>query len=305
MRKKAAIYKRKRGARATFERLNQMIDEAMDGTFSETDYEETELSKLEVKWKRFLTSAKLSNQKTEEERKNIKELVSDISHQTKTPLANILLYSQLLEEQNLDETSKNLVSEIVKQSEKLDFLIQSLVKTSRLETGTFQFEPKSQDLFLMLGEIVEQVKQKAKKRNIRIVLQEFERERAENATDFGKEEPEIRAFYDKKWTSEALYNILDNAVKYGEEGSFVEISVRAYEMFVGITIWNEGEGISEEEIPCIFQRFYRGKNASETEGVGIGLYLARQIVEEQEGYIKVLSRADGKTGFSVYLPRGR
>ena len=113
-----------------------MIDEAMAGTFSENDYEETELSKLEVKWKRFLTSAKLSNQKVEEERKKIKELVSDISHQTKTPLANILLYSRLLEEQKLDDTSQTLVSEIVKQSEKLEFLIQSLVKTSRLESGT-------------------------------------------------------------------------------------------------------------------------------------------------------------------------
>lgn len=301
------IHIRKRGIRATYKRLNQMIDEAMDGTFSEHDYEETELSKLEVKWKRFLASAKLSNQKVEEERENIKELVSDISHQTKTPLANILLYSQLLEEQNLDETSQNLVSEIVKQSEKLDFLIQSLVKTSRLETGTFQFEPKKQELSQMLGEIVEQGKQKAAGRNIRILLQEFEKGSEKYSPEFGKAKynQRIQAVYDRKWTSEALYNILDNAVKYGYENSFVEISVRAYEMFVCITICNEGKGISEGEIPLIFQRFYRGKHASETEGVGIGLYLARQIVEEQGGYIKVISKGDGKIRFSVYLPSGR
>lgn len=287
------------GERSTYQRLNQMIDEAMDGTFSETDYEETEISKLEAKWKRFFISAKLSSQKVEEERKKIQELLSDISHQTKTPLANILLYSQLLEEQNLDETSRNLVAEIVKQSEKLEFLIQSLVKTSRLETGTFRFSPQKQELSGMLREIKEQAKQKAEKKNMQILLPEWEKDSSKQGTD------SIKAVYDRKWTTEALYNILDNAVKYGNENSNIGISVHAYEMFVCITIRNEGEGISEEEIPLIFQRFYRGKYANETEGVGIGLYLARQIVEEQGGYIKVTSKGDGRIGFSVYLPRGR
>lgn len=278
-----------------------MIDEAMAGTFSENDYEETELSKLEVKWKRFLTSAKLSNQKVEEERKKIKELVSDISHQTKTPLANILLYSRLLEEQKLDDTSQTLVSEIVKQSEKLEFLIQSLVKTSRLESGTFQLNPKRQEVYPMLYEIAEQAKEKAKKKKMQIVLPELEKDR-EN--DFEKQEKEkIKAVYDKKWTAEALYNILDNGVKYGNEGSTIEISVQEYEMFVCITVCNEGEEILEQEIPLIFQRFYRGKNVGEEEGVGIGLYLARQIVQEQGGYIKVTSKGDGRVRFSVYLPR--
>ena len=297
------VWIRKTGGRSTYQKLNQMIDEAMDGTFSEMDYEETEISKLEAKWKRFLVSAKLSSQKVEEERKKIQELLSDISHQTKTPLANILLYSQLLEEQNLDETSQNLVAEIVKQSEKLEFLIQSLVKTSRLEAGTFRFSPKTQELSGMLWEIKEQAKQKAGKKNMQILQPEWEK-------DIGKNSPEqeiesIKAVYDRKWTTEALYNILDNAVKYGNANSNIEISVHAYEMFVCITIRNEGKGISEEEIPLIFQRFYRGKYAGETEGVGIGLYLARQIVEEQGGYIKVTSKGEGWIGFSVYLPRGR
>ena len=278
-----------------------MIDEAMAGTFSENDYEETELSKLEVKWKRFLTSAKLSNQKVEEERKKIKELVSDISHQTKTPLANILLYSRLLEEQKLDDTSQTLVSEIVKQSEKLEFLIQSLVKTSRLESGTFQLNPKRQEVYPMLYEIAEQAKEKAKKKKIQIVLPELEKDRENDFEKQGKEK--IKAVYDKKWTAEALYNILDNGVKYGNEGSTIEISVQEYEMFVCITVCNEGEEIPEQEIPLIFQRFYRGKNVGEEEGVGIGLYLARQIIQEQGGYIKVTSKGDGKVKFMTYLPR--
>ena len=280
---------KKRGIRYTYQRLNQMIDEAMAGTFEEQSYDETELSKLESKWKRFLTSSKLSKQKLEQERANIKEIVSDISHQTKTPLSNILLYSQLLAEQNLDEGSRKLVSEIIKQSEKLDFLIQSLVKTSRLETGTFQLEPKSQEVKAVLEEIISQAEQKAEKKKIRIIL----------------EEPvsDVRAKYDKKWTEEALYNILDNAVKYSEAESEIHIRVKEYELFVCIEICDCGNGISEEEIPLVFQRFYRGKEVREEEGVGIGLYLARQIIEGQKGYIKVSSKMKQGCEFSVFLPK--
>lgn len=281
---------RKRGIRYTYARLNQMIDEAMAGTFEEQSYDETELSKLEVKWKRFLTSSKLSKQRVEEERAGIKEIVSDISHQTKTPLSNILLYSQLLEEQNLDAGSRRLVSEIIKQSEKLDFLIQSLVKTSRLETGTFQLTPEVQEVSPVLEEIILQAEQKAAKKNIQIIL--------EVPTS-------VKAVYDKKWTSEALYNILDNAVKYSQEGSEVYIQVKAYELFVCIEIRDEGMGIPEEEVPLIFQRFYRGKNVNEEEGVGIGLYLTRQIVEGQKGYIKTGSQIGQGSSFSVYLPKSR
>lgn len=297
-------YLKKTSIRKMYQRLNQMLDRAMDGTFEEGDYNETELSKLEVKWKRFLTSSQLSQMKLVKERNNIKELVSDISHQTKTPLANILLYSQLLEEQELDEISREIVAQIVNQSEKLDFLIQSLIKISRLEAGTFQFVPQKQKLLPMLKEMEQQVRKKAEERNIQIVIQASDLERV----DADEESPNvlyrgIYAVYDRKWTGEALYNILDNAVKYGDKGSVVEILVKAYEMFVCIIIRNEGEGISAEEIPLIFQRFYRGKNIGEIQGVGIGLYLSRQIIEGQGGYIKVCSKEGEETKFYVYLPR--
>ena len=126
------------GDKRILERLDRMLDDGINGTFEESDYDETQLSKLESKWLRYLTSSKQSAQKLDQERKKIQELVSDISHQTKTPLANILLYTQLLQEQPLDTQSLRLVGEIRQQSEKLEFLIQSLVKTSRLETGIFR-----------------------------------------------------------------------------------------------------------------------------------------------------------------------
>lgn len=153
----------------------------------------------------------------------------------------------------------------------------------------------------MLQEIAEQAEQKAKRRNMQILLAKIAKGNGEDLTE--GESEHIQAVFDKKWTSEALYNILDNAVKYGNANSVIEISVQAYEMFVCITICNEGKDIPEKELPLIFQRFYRGKNTSEAEGVGIGLYLARRIVEEQGGYIKVTSKGDGKVKFSVHLRR--
>lgn len=310
MLKKFRIYLKKRSRKKMYQRLNQMLDAAMDGTFEEVDYDETELSKLEVKWKRFLTSSQLSQLKLAQERNNIKELVSDISHQTKTPLANILLYSQLLEEQNLDEASKEIVVQIVNQTEKLDFLIQSLIKTSRLEAGTFRFVPKKQKLSPMLKEIEQQARKKAERRNMQIVIQASDLVRVDADSNDDRESPDtlyrpIYALYDRKWTGEALNNILDNAVKYGNRGSVVKILVEAYEMFVCIIIKNEGEGISAEEIPLVFQRFYRGKNTSDIQGIGIGLYLARQIIEGQGGYIKVCSKEGEETKFYVYLQRAR
>lgn len=275
----------------TYDTLNQMIDEAMSGKFQESDYDESELSKLEVKWKRFLTASRLSSIKIEEEQNKIKELVSDISHQTKTPLANIMLYSQLLKEQELSEEAYNMAEEILIQSEKLEFLIQSLVKTSRLETGTLKMAPKQYDVWELVRDSVKFVEGSLKKKNICL-----------NINQNHMEEP-ITAIFDYKWTQEALVNILDNAVKYSPVGSSIFIETTETQNFACISVKDEGEGICEEEIPLIFKRFYRGKNVSKAEGVGIGLYLSRQIVEEQNGYIKVVSQIGQGSCFKIYLPR--
>ncbi len=275
----------------TYDTLNQMIDEAMSGKFQESDYDESELSKLEVKWKRFLTASRLSSIKIEEEQNKIKELVSDISHQTKTPLANIMLYSQLLKEQELSKEAYNMAEEILIQSEKLEFLIQSLVKTSRLETGTLKMAPKRYAVPELVRDSVKFVEGSLKKKNICL-----------NNRKSNTEEP-ITAIFDYKWTQEALVNILDNAVKYSPEGSSIFIETTETQNFACISVKDEGEGICEEEIPLIFKRFYRGKNVSKAEGVGIGLYLSRQIVEEQSGYIKVVSQIGQGSCFKIYLPR--
>ena len=274
------------GDKRILERLDRMLDDGINGTFEESDYDETQLSKLESKWLRYLTSSKQSAQKLDQERKKIQELVSDISHQTKTPLANILLYTQLLQEQPLDTQSLRLVGEIRQQSEKLEFLIQSLVKTSRLETGTFQLTPTKNEVSGMIVSAIGQIKSKAESKKIRIIYTPVS----------------CTAKFDSKWTQEAVFNILDNAVKYSPEASEITVSVKEFELFACISVEDNGIGIPEDELPRIFGRFYRGRNVAEQSGVGIGLYLSRQIIEEQGGYITAESSGVGSV-FKIYLPR--
>ncbi len=276
------------GTNSTLERLNQILDDTMNGTFEESRYDESQLSRLESKWMRYLTASQRSLRQVEEERASIKELVTDISHQTKTPLSNIMLYSQLLQEQVQDEDSKKLAEQIHRQSEKLQFLIQSLIKTSRLESGTFQIKPQKNKVFPMTQDIVRESEKKAAAKQITIENQVSEA---------------MTASFDKKWTTEALFNILDNAVKYSPPHSQVTITAEAYEIYAAVKIRDQGQGIAEEEIPRVFGRFYRGEDARLEEGIGIGLYLSRQIIEAQSGYITVHSQLGKGSEFQVYLLR--
>ena len=273
--------------RKILERLDRMLEDGISGTFEESDYDESQLSKLESRWLRYLTSSKLSARRTEEEREKLKELVSDISHQTKTPLANLLLYSQLLEERDLDDETRRLVTEIQVQTEKLEFLIKSLVKVSRLETGIIGLSPARGDLGSVITAAAEQALPMAEGKQITI----------QYSPDMAT------AVFDSKWTQEALFNIVDNAVKYSPERSVINLSVNEFELFTCVSVADQGKGISEEDLPKIFGRFYRGENAGDQSGVGLGLYLARQIIEGQGGYITVESEPEPGTVFHIYLPK--
>lgn len=275
--------------RKNWERLNQMLDEGIRGEFEESKYDESELSKVESKWKRFLQDSAMAKQNLESEKANIKGLISDISHQTKTPMANIKLYSELLSEQlEEDSMEAELLGQIQAQAQKLEFLIQALTKLSRLETNILEVVPVKSQVKPLLESAVEEIRKKAEKKEIQIKIE----------MDF-----EAEAVFDRKWTEEALYNLLDNAVKYSPAGSEVLISTKLYEMWCVIVVSDRGRGISEEEIPKIFGRFYRAKEVQQEEGVGIGLYLVREILQKEGGFIKVNSEVGKGSTFLCYLPR--
>lgn len=275
--------------RRNWERLNQMLDEGIRGEFEESKYDESELSKVESKWKRFLQDSAMAKQNLETEKANIKGLISDISHQTKTPIANIKLYSELLSEQlEEDGMEAELLGQIQAQAQKLEFLIQALTKLSRLETNILEVVPVKSQVKPLLESAVEEIRKKAEKKEIQIKIE----------MDF-----EAEAVFDRKWTEEALYNLLDNAVKYSPAGSEVLISTKLYEMWCVIAVSDRGRGISEEEIPKIFGRFYRAKEVQQEEGVGIGLYLVREILQKEGGFVKVNSEEGKGSTFLCYLPR--
>lgn len=272
--------------RRIIKNIDRMLDKAIDGSFSESSFNETELSALENKLWQYLSSSEISARRTAEEKNKIKTLIADISHQTKTPVANILLYSELLSECGLTDEQKEYTSKIRNQSEKLSFLITALVKLSRLETGIISLNPKENMVKEMLSDVVSQAEAKANIKGISISL------------ECGNE----KAVFDEKWTAEAIWNIVDNAVKYTDKGS-ISVTVRDYEMFLCIEISDTGKGISEEEQAQIFSRFYRSSDTAKEEGVGIGLYLARQIITAENGYIKVRSEKGKGSVFSVFLTK--
>ena len=280
------IFWNQRKTRKTIETIEKMLDAAMNGRFTENTFDESMLSALETKFAHYLSSAETSSQNVAREKDRIKSLIADISHQTKTPIANLLLYSELLMEEELSASAKSNVAALYNQSQKLRFLIDSLVKLSRLENGIISLSVKHTSLQPMLLRIAEEYAVKA----------------AEKGLVFHLHDTDIYASFDPKWTAEALANIVDNAVKYTEQGS-ITISALSYEMFVRIDVSDSGIGISENELAQIFSRFYRSKNVQEQEGVGIGLYLARQIISGEGGYIKVTSVLGKGSTFSVFLPK--
>ena len=274
-------------SRRMLDTLDRMLDDAIRGDFQESLYDESRLSALETRMAHYLSSNTVSARNLAAEKDAIKTLIGDISHQTKTPIANLLLYAQLLEEQDLPPESRAYVSALEGQAEKLRFLIDALVKTSRLESGVLAMTPKRHGLQQLLEDAASQAAPKAEAKDIVLTA----------------EPTDLTAKFDPKWTTEALYNLVDNAVKYTPTGGRVTLRAVGYELFCRIDVTDTGPGIPEAEQAKIFQRFYRSPAVSDEEGVGIGLYLARQIAAGQGGYLKVASRSGEGSTFSLFLTR--
>lgn len=271
--------------------LNRMLDSALSGDFTEQIYSEQLISSFENRLFRYLTANEVSARSLTKEKMQIKQLLADISHQTKTPIANILLYAQLLEERELPQESASCVSAMCDQAEKLSFLIDTLIKLSRLETGVFKLHPISSAIHPLLEDAINQLHQKAIQKDIELDV----------VTHEDEESP--LAIFDYKWTLEAVCNLIDNAIKYTDTGGKIQISATEYDLFCRIDITDNGIGISEDEQSKIFMRFYRSPSVCHQEGIGIGLYLTRHILSEQGGYIKVSSTLGEGTVFSLFLPR--
>ena len=273
-------------------KVEQALDDMLSGretAGNEEEIKDTLWGKCGEKLRR---AEQIWRRKEEEslfEKKQMKELISDISHQTKTPIANMKLYLEFLSEEELSEKGRGFLENLEGQADKLDFLLQGMVKLSRLEAGIIQIRSEPGNLYETLTKSVTAIVPAAAAK--RIIL----------SVDC-EETYSLR--YDKKWTEEAVFNVLDNAVKYTESYGKIHVKVIRQEIFTRISIADTGKGIPTERQAEIFARFYREPEVHEESGVGIGLYLTRKILELQGGYIEVRSRMGRGSEFCLYLPNG-
>ena len=250
---------------------------------------ETLFARISYRLSRLYGIMQENRRKVDEERRELQMLVSDISHQVKTPVSNLKMVTDtLLSRPVTEQEQRDFLQGIRSQTDKLEFLFQALVKTSRLETGAIRLIKKDGPLIDTLAQAMSGIVYGAEKKDISVAIQ---------CPD------DLRLSHDSKWTAEALFNLLDNAVKYTSAGGKISVSVEQWEMYVKLDVTDTGKGISESNQAAIFRRFYREEEVHDKPGVGIGLYLAREIVTRQGGYIRVTSEIGRGSTFSVFLPK--
>ena len=250
--------------------------------------EESLFYKIQHRLSRLYEVLRESKDSIAKERADLQELISDISHQVKTPIANLKMLDATLLEQNVSpEKQREFLLAMDSQLDKLDFLMQAMIKTSRLEAGVIALEPKPQAIYDTLAAALGGILLNAEQKKIAVTV----------------DCPEtVTAAHDRKWTTEALFNILDNAVKYTPDGGKIHVAVVCWEMYVKIDISDTGIGIPEQHQGTIFKRFYREDRVHDAPGIGIGLYLTREIITRQGGFIRVASEVGTGSTFSVFLP---
>lgn len=271
------------------ENIEKQIDDFINGDFDKSNINEEQLdSKLSSKLYKLGNIINAKMEKNSQSKKEIQEMVSDIAHQIKTPIANIRMYSDTISNNDLSKEKEQEFLEIITgQVDKLEFFTDSLTKMSRLETNMIVLNKEQAKIIECLEKAKEQAQSLAEKKNINIEIN-------------GDISATIK--YDKKWTLEAICNILENAIKYTSDNGRIEINIEKLESFLKIDITDNGIGIESENINNIFKRFYREQKVHNIEGVGIGLYLSKTIIEQQNGYIKVKSKVNEGSTFSVFLP---
>lgn len=265
------------------------IQNVLDGNQNaEQCYEETELSEISYMLRCLQTSVFIKQENALNEKESIKYMISNLSHQLKTPLSNVKMYQELLEDENLSKDKQKIFHmKLKKQIEKIEWILESIIKCTRLEEGIISFIPDMYPIRNTIMQAMDSVALKAANKDIEIIATE--------------EISDVKVYHNFKWTREVFENILENAIKYSPCKSIIKISIEQLETYTKISFEDSGIGIREEEYVKIFQRFYRSKDVENAEGSGIGLYLCRLILENEKGSITVKSQYGKGSVFSVFL----
>lgn len=271
--------------------LSDLLDTLMEleerEVFPET--EDTMLSKLQGNVTKLIRRMRHQNELARQEQEHMKGVISDLSHQLKTPLANLKMYSGFLQKEDLSEKQyREYVDVLCMTVDRLNFLSENMIKISRLETGVIHLKCRKNKINEAVLRAVKDIYPKSRQMGCEIIYRE----------DW---ERELMAQFDADWTAEAIFNMLDNAVKYSEKTEKkIILSVRKLGLFAEISVEDHNGVISREEQNRIFRRFYRGENSTGKEGIGLGLYITREIALRQGGYVAVKATEQGNI-FSIYL----
>lgn len=267
--------------RGRIEQLKEYVCEVEQGKYvlDITENEEDELSVLKNELYKITVMLKESAELQKRQKNALANSLADISHQLKTPLTSVMvLLDNLSESSHMEEqTRRRFLAEITRQLENINWLVAALLKLSRLDAGVVEFERKQVNVDALLTTVTENLKPAAERKQVRI-----KREGEKGAVLSG----------DYRWLTEAVTNIVKNAIEHSFTDSEIEIWVKDNAVYTAIGIRDFGEGVVEAEQKRIFERFYRSRYAKE-DSVGIGLSLAKEIIERQQGYLTVETREQG------------
>lgn len=274
-------------------KISQTLTNYVDGNFEyKDDFSEEGIVNI-IDNQLAILGKNISNtyDKLENEKESSKALVTDISHQLKTPLASLSMCNSILEDDELTLDEKHeFLAMSNKNISKLQNLIECLVNISRLEAAMIKLKPVKSSLKDTVIKAYNSAYIKAQNKNIDIILEILK---------------DYQIVHDNKWTEEAIFNVIDNGIKYTEPGGKIIITMEESLNFIKINIEDNGSGIDKKEFNNIFKRFYRGKEHEKKgiEGSGVGLYLTRKIFEDQGGSILVKSKIGSGSKFTLMLPK--
>lgn len=270
--------------------VSEAAEEVVDGMFDVQlpEEREGELDILNHRFNQMAYRLKMSLQTLQSDKTFLKNIISDISHQLKTPLSSLMVFNELLLGDNGvdDETRKTFLIKSRQQLERMEWLIINLLKMARLEAGAISFEKSKIQVVEAVKKALSSLSVQAEQKELTIRLT-------------GNDVENARVTADEEWLSEAFTNILKNSIEHSETGGKIEVNISQTPLFIRITISDNGEGIDKKDLPHVFERFYRGSNSVKAQSIGIGLALAKLIIEGHGGSISVKSQKGKGTSFTI------
>ena len=267
--------------------ITKYIEEINRGNYKLNKEENTEdeLSILKNELYKITIMLKEVAENSQKDKTTLKDSLSDISHQIKTPITSILIMlDNILSDENMPEDiKKDFIKDIKREIINIKFLVESILKLSKIDSNSIKFIKKEVFIKDIINEAVKNVSMLSELKNIEIIV---------------SGDDSIKTICDLKWQVEAITNILKNCIEHSYENRKIYINYNQNNMYTELKIEDNGTGIDAKDLPHIFERFYKGKNSS-SDSVGIGLALSKSIIESNNGYIQVDSKLNKGTTFII------